>query len=273
MSLDRKIIVKYRRLLKVFDDDIEKFPEGFQTDQQKKVQNPPLQKPYPKDGKLIDLVAIDEISVGKKTSLYESLKGRKSIRVYNEEIMTLEELSFLLWSTQGVFKIDKHHGASVKKPVPSGGSRHPFETYLIVLRVEGLEPGVYRYLGIEHKLLFEKSYTKEEKKLLFEQEVDDSDEGEFKKLVYQPFILKGNVIFVWAAIPYRMEWRYSIPSFKVIAIEAGHICQNLYLACGALGLGTCAIAAYNQEIADKILNLDGEDEFTVYLAPVGKIDK
>ena len=105
------------------------------------------------------MIPIDKISVGKKTSLFETLKGRKSIRVFNEEIMTLEELSFLLWSTQGVFKIDKHHGASVKKPVPSGGSRHPFETYLIVLRVEGLEPGVYRYLGIEHKLLFEKSYN------------------------------------------------------------------------------------------------------------------
>ncbi len=272
MTFDRETILKYRRLVKVFDDDIEKFPEGFQTDQKKKVPNPPLQKPYPKDGKLIDLVPIDNISVGKEASLFETLEGRKSIRVYNEEIMTLEELSFLLWSTQGVFKIDKHHGASVKKPVPSGGSRHPFETYLIVLRVEGLEPGVYRYLGIEHKLLFEKPYNEEDTKLLFEQSFEDSDVGGLKKLVYQPFILKGNVIFVWVANPYRMEWRYSIPSFKVIAIEAGHICQNLYLACGALSLGTCAIAAYNQEIVDKVLELDGEDEFTVYLAPVGKIN-
>ena len=47
MSLDRDLILKYRRLLKVFDDDLEVFPEGFQTDQQKKVPNTPLEKPYP----------------------------------------------------------------------------------------------------------------------------------------------------------------------------------------------------------------------------------
>jgi SagB-type dehydrogenase family enzyme len=67
-----------------------------------------------------------------------------------------------------------------------------------------------------------------------------------------------------------MEWRYTIQSFKVIGIEAGHICQNLYLACEALNLGTCAIAAYNQKQADNVLGIDGEDEFTVYLAPVGR---
>ena len=260
MSFDKETILKYRRFLKVFDDNIEKFPEGFQTDQQKKIPNPPLQKPYPENAQLIDLVPIDMISVGKDATLFETLESRKSIRVYNEEYMTLEELSFLLWSTQGVTKIDKHHGSSLKRPVPSGGSRHPYETYIIVFRVEGLESGIYRYLGIEHKLLFKKSLDKVEK--------DD-----LENLIYQPFILKGNVIFIWAAIPYRMEWRYSIRSFKVIGIEAGHINQNLYLACGALGLGTCAIAAYNQDIADKILGLDGEDEFSVYLAPVGKIDE
>ena len=260
MSLDRGTILKYRRLLKVFDDDIEKFPEDFQTDQQKKIPNPPLQKPYPADAKLIDLVPIDKITVGKDVTLFETLEGRRSIRIYNDEIMSLEELSFLLWSTQGVTRIDKHHGASVKRPVPSGGSRHPYETYLIVFRVEGLEPGIYRYLGIEHKLLFKES-------------LDNIDKEDLENLIYQPFILKGNVIFIWAAIPYRMEWRYSIRSFKVIGIEAGHINQNLYLACGALGLGTCAIAAYNQDIADKILDLDGDDEFSVYLAPVGKVEK
>ena len=222
--------------------------------------NPPLQKPYPENAELIDLVPIDEISVGKNATLFETLERRKSIRVYNDEIMTLEELSFLLWSTQGVTKIDKHHGASVKRPVPSGGSRHPFETYIIVFRVEGLEPGIYRYLGIEHKLFFKNPLS-------------SIDKDDLENLIYQPFILKGNVILVWAAIPYRMEWRYSIQSFKVIGIEAGHINQNLYLACGALGLGTCAIAAYNQVIVDKILELDGDDEFAVYLAPVGKIDK
>ena len=68
-----------------------------------------------------------------------------------------------------------------------------------------------------------------------------------------------------------MEWRYSIAAHKVIAIDAGHVCQNLYLACEAIGAGTCAIAAYHQELMDKLISVDGENEFTIYLAPVGKI--
>ena len=68
-----------------------------------------------------------------------------------------------------------------------------------------------------------------------------------------------------------MEWRYDLAAHKVIAIDAGHVCQNLYLACTSLGLGTCAIAAYHQEACDELLGVDGEVEFTIYLAPVGRL--
>ena len=57
----------------------------------------------------------------------------------------------------------------------------------------------------------------------------------------------------------------------MIALDAGHVCQNLYLACEAIGAGTCAIAAYDQEAMDRLVGIDGIDEFVIYLAPVGKI--
>jgi SagB-type dehydrogenase family enzyme len=56
---------------------------------------------------------------------------------------------------------------------------------------------------------------------------------------------------------------------KVMLLDAGHLCQNLYLACEAIGLGTCAIGAYDQNKIDTFINVDGEDEFVVYLSPVG----
>ncbi len=87
----------------------------------------------------------------------------------------------------------------------------------------------------------------------------------------QTFAGRGAVVFIWAIIPYRIEWRYSTIAHKAAAIEAGHICQNLYLACEAIGAGTCAIVAYDQKSADAFIGVDGKDEFTVYIAPVGKI--
>jgi SagB-type dehydrogenase family enzyme len=256
MTIDRETILKYRKLLKKFDSSL--FPEDFQTDQQKKVPNPPLQKPYPEDAIIIDLITPEKLSCGTTTTLFKTLQNRKSRRSYSDKPLTLEELSFLLWATQGVHEVNKHHGAATKRVVPSGGARHPFETYLIVNRVKKLEPGLYRYIAIEHKLLFIKAL--------------ESLEGiDLEKIASQKFVASGAVVFVWAVIPYRMEWRYSIRSYKSIAQEAGHICQNLYLACEAIDAGTCSINAYNQELIDNLFELDGEDEFTVYISTVGKL--
>jgi SagB-type dehydrogenase family enzyme len=79
------------------------------------------------------------------------------------------------------------------------------------------------------------------------------------------------VTFVWAAIPYRTEWRYGIVSAKLIAQDSGHVMQNLYLAAEALGLGTVAIGAYHQQEMDTLLSVDGTDEFAIYAAPVGRV--
>ena len=87
----------------------------------------------------------------------------------------------------------------------------------------------------------------------------------------QSFVGEGAVTLIWTAIPSRMEWRYSLAAHKMIALDAGHVCQNLYLACEAIDAGTCAIAAYDQEKMDALIGVDGAEEFVIYMAPVGKI--
>lgn len=87
----------------------------------------------------------------------------------------------------------------------------------------------------------------------------------------QAFAGAGAVTFSWTAVFYRMEWRYGDASYKVIALDAGHVCQNLYLACEALSAGVCAIAAYDQKRADKLVGVDGEEEFVIYMAAAGKV--
>jgi nitroreductase len=87
----------------------------------------------------------------------------------------------------------------------------------------------------------------------------------------QGFLEHAAVIFIWTAIPYRTEWRYTVVAPKIIAQDSGHLCQNLYLACEAIGAGTCAIGAYDQARMDAFLGVDGEEELTLYLAPVGRV--
>ncbi len=188
--------------------------------------------------------------------LETAIRNRQSRRLFREEAITLDELSFLLWATQGVRRMLDRRAAF--RTVPSAGARHSLETYIVAIEVGGLEKGIYRYLPLEHQLLFEFDEKQIEQKLV-------------EASLGQTFVGQAPLVFFWTAIPYRMEWRYSLAAHKLIAMDAGHVCQNLYLACEAIHAGTCAVAAYNQQLCDQLLRLDGKEEFVIYLAPVGKI--
>ena len=182
-------IKKGREWLLFFDR--EKYEEIVpKSDQEKKMERPPFQKPYPQESKIIDLVPTSDLDLGQK-SFHEVMNNRKSRRKFSDAFLTLKELSFLLWATQGLKKQVKF---GTFRTVPSAGARSPFETCLYINKVEGLDAGLYRYLSIEHKLLFIKK-------------VENPVET-FTTLAYdQKFVGNSAVIFFWVAIPYRTEWR------------------------------------------------------------------
>jgi len=244
----------YRAFLK--SDRWDEWRES-ETDQRKGATPLPPEKPYPEDAVLIDLVAPEDVALG-EMPLVEAIRRRRSRRRFTGAPLTLAELSFLLWATQGVSKTFPENSASLRT-VPSGGARHPFETYLFVNRVEGLESGLYRYLPLEHKL-----YLVDRRAGLVD---------EVNGATYGQYVQDSAVVFIWAVLPYRTEWRYTFLAPKIIAQDSGHMCQNLYLASEAIGAGTCAIGAYDQVKMDAVLGVDGEDEFTVYVAPVGKVEE
>ncbi len=236
-------------------DRIREVVDFWATPQSEGVDPPPPQKPVPLNQKILKLPNQEAWSVT-PCDLQTAIANRKSHRRFVTDPLTLGELSFLLWATQGVRAVA--HEAAVLRTVPSAGCRHPFETYLAVLKVEGLDIGIYRYLPLDHSIIFEK-------------EIDNLSAHLTAAARGQSFAGQAAVTFIWTAIPSRTEWRYAEASYKVIALDAGHVCQNLYLACEAIGAGTCAIAAYNQALADGLLGVDGDEEFAIYLAPVGKI--
>jgi SagB-type dehydrogenase family enzyme len=243
----------YRYFLK---DSIRLTIDFNRTDQGRGIAPPPLEKPYTAEDRRIDLVPHHDWRNVAPVDLVSAMENRRSHRQFTREPLTIDELSFLLWATQGIR--GQANGSTAFRTVPSAGCRHALETYLCILNVADLEPGVYRYLPVEHQLL------------VVSQEKDLSRRMTAAAL-QQSFIGKAAVTFVWTTIPYRMEWRYGLASAKVIALDAGHVCQNLYLSSQAIGAGTCAVAAYHQDLMDELLGIDGESEFTLYLAPVGKI--
>ena len=231
---------------------------NIKTDQMKKLSQPSLQKSYEQDEELIELIPIDKMKIS-NNNLVENILNRKSHRNFNNQSLSIEELSFLLWASQGVKEVIKRDDKAYAtlRTVPSAGARHAFETYILVNNVESLEPGVYRYLTIEHKLIFLHKVEEQKKKII-------------EAALGQEFAGKCAAVFIWTAVPYRSEWRYHLAAHKAMLLDAGHVCQNLYLACEGIGAGTCAIGAYDQKKIDDLIKVDGKDEFTIYLSPVGK---
>lgn len=225
------------------------------TDQIMGLPMPALVKEHPAET-MISLPEVTDDCI-KQPSLMECIRTRKSRRKFSDEAVSLTELSFLLWATQGIRRVISDR--ATLRTVPSGGARHAFETYLAVQRVEGLDPGVYRYLPVEHALIL--CHTRENLK-----------EEIYNAALQQQFAADAAVSFIWTALPYRCEWRYATEAAKLISQDSGHLCQNLYLAVEALKCGTCAIGAYSQTKMDALVGVDGDEEFVVYLAPVGKLE-
>ena len=219
------------------------------------VPQPPLQLPVPEGATRIPLPN-PKLFEDTSFDLVGALERRRSLRDYSAQSISLVELSFLLWATQGVREVTDRPATS--RPVPSAGARHAFETYLLINRVEGLNPGLYRYVALEHALI----------------EVDMTA----KTLAgigsscrnSQPLCTTSAVTFLWVAVAERMAWKYSERGIRFLHLDAGHVCQNLYLAADAISCGVCAIGGFNDEDVNPLLGLDGEDRFVIYIATVGK---
>jgi len=256
MDTDKKAISRFEDCRFFLKDTIRQRIDFYRTGQSLGAPAPPLQKPCPVDAPRTALP--DGRACMKRLcrmSLADAITRRVSIRSFGDTALSLEELSALLWASQGVREVISTECAL--RSVPSAGARHAFETYVAASRIEGLEPGLYRYLPFDGKLA-----------LLF----SDTDIGRraASACLDQIFVAAAAAAFFWTTIPARMEWRYDRAAHKVIAIDAGHVGQNLYLAATALGAGACAIAAYDQNLCDHFLGVDGDEEFTIYIATAGK---
>ena len=221
------------------------------SDQTKGLPAPSVEKSIPSDAELIDLTPFRNLRKMGGLSTYEALTERKSIRKFDPgHSLSLRELSYLLFCTQGVRDRNKPN----IRVAPTGGSKCSIETYVFIDKVREIESGLYLYFPVPHKLM----------------RIHRRSLDEFKKCLYRGNYFYSPITFIWTAIPYRLEWKYVERSYKILLLDAGHTCQNLYIACQSIGLGTCAVGAYRQKEMDHFLEIDGDREFTVYCAPVGK---
>jgi SagB-type dehydrogenase family enzyme len=224
------------------------------SDHGKRLPQPPIALPCDRAKTPIPLPRPEDMAFG-SLSLREAIETRRSLRSHAPTPLGMDELSYLLWCTQGVQHVVP--GVRTMRTVPSAGGRHALETLLLINNVSGLDPGLYRFLALEHALVEESLAPDVADRLV------DACLG-------QEFIKSCAVTFIWTAEVYRMTYRYGERGYRYLFLDAGHVCQNLYLAAEAIGCGACAVGAFSDDEVNRVLGLDGVNRCAFYLGTVGK---
>lgn len=194
--------------------------------------------------------------VGSK-SVEESINGRRSHRDFIDKALLVDQLSQILWAAYGVSqpKPQLPFLRGGLRTAPSAGALYPLEIYVLVGNVNGIEPGLYRYVSQEHKIV---------------RTIDKDLRKELCAASYnQQMIAAAPVVLFYSAIYSRCTDKYGRRGReRYVCMDLGHSAENVYLQAEALNLGTCAIAAFNDKLVTKFLQLPKEEE-PLYIMPVG----
>lgn len=211
----------------------------------------PLYKEYPEARQRLVLAPPSGLP---GQDLWACLQARRSLRQYQERPLSLEELTALLWATQGVTLASQHF---LLRAAPSAGALYPVETYLAVHLVIGVESGIW-HLHVPDFAL----------ELVVP---GDCRRALVTAGLSQNFLGTGAAVFIWTGVLNRAMWKYRERAIRYLFLDAGHICQNLMLAATALGLGCCPVGAFFDGEVEQLLQVDGQEEVALYLAAVGAV--
>lgn len=186
--------------------------------------------------------------------LWQVLQERASIRDYSPEALTMPEISQVLWASQG---ITRERGEWQFRTAPSAGGLYPIETYVVANRVDGLATGLYHYEVRYHRLA-----------LLREDPLIGM--ALTRAAMGQTMCQRAAVVLIWTAVVARSARKYGERAYRYIHMDAGHVAQNVYLAVTALELGCCVVGAFFDDEIDLVLELDGREETSIYMATIGR---
>jgi len=186
------------------------------------------------------------------------LMRRKTHRRFSKQQLPLETVSQLLslvWGVHG-YLYSRRYGNLLRKTSPSAGARHPGEVYLMALRVKGLRAGLYHYQPATHQLETISTKASREKAWLY--------------CARQHFVKNAAALFLMTAVFERTMWKYQhVRAYRVVLLDAGHLCQTFCLLATSLGLAPFCTAALKDTLIEKGLGIDGIRESVLYVAGVG----
>lgn len=177
----------------------------------------------------------------------EALDRRQTSREFNGDPISLNVFSSLLYKSfafmpspwkdlQGMDLLGRH------KISPSAGGLHPFDFYVLVHHVEGIDSGLYVYDPEQH--------------LLYLQKLGNFQNEMITCLTRQDFSYNLSFGVFFVADFRRIWWKYvHSRGYRHVLIDAGHQSQTFLLIATALGLLTWPTGAIDDNLAEEFLNV------------------
>jgi SagB-type dehydrogenase family enzyme len=189
---------------------------------------------------------------------FQTLHARRTHRKFSAAELPLDSVAKLLHATWGVqgYVESKYFGSLPLKTSPSGGARNPVEVYLMALRVNGLDVGLYHYDAKAHALARISSGATAQQARAY--------------CADQRFVAEAAALFIMTGVFERTMWKYPHPrAYRVVLLDAGHLGQTFCLTATRLGLAPFCTAALKDSLIETDLGLDGVSESVLYVTGVG----
>ena len=195
---------------------------------------------------------------GLEETLGDVLLRRRTLRSFSRQRLSLELFGRITRWIWGYTHLNESGeiGPYLLKTSPSGGARHSIEVYPIVIRVEGLKPGVYHYAVRENALVAVGG---------------DLIEDELRSIFGgQPWLAQAAVIYVMVARIARSDWKYRHGhAYRVLLLDAGQLGQTFHHVCTAVDLAPFTLAGFKDTRLEEALGIDGVGEIPLYAAACG----
>ncbi len=202
---------------------------------------------------VISTVSLPTPIIQGNMSVEQAIQNRRSVRHYNDQPLTLQDVSQILWAAQGI--TDKTQNL---RSVPSGGQVYPLEVYIIVGKggVTGLSEGVYHYNPYNNSL--EQTSKRDARS-----DLSQAANG-------QVWVKQAPADVVITGDYNKMVAKYKDETLctRFVNLEAGHAGENIYLEAEARDLVTVALGSFKDDSVHTILGLP-DNENTIYIMPVG----
>lgn len=212
----------------------------------------PASKPVAAEAQLLRL---GRTPLSSHQSLRDILGQRRSVLRYGRAPVRLDELTELLFAAASVQDVGmggaEHPYETRRRSYPSGGALHSLEIYPVVLSVDGLLAGVYRYDAVEHALeTVRLGWSPAEELFAAHGLAPRSD-------------MASPVLLLVTSRFRRVSWKYSRIAYSLVLKEVGALYQTLYLVATDLGLAPCAWGAGNPTKFASITGISEAEEPTV----------